>query len=98
LDLFDDLTAGLAAVRTAGGQDWTLLTSGRDSGGVALAIAGDWTMSPAPFFHLLDVVAETPNRPAAEASPVVPPAVMRLHYRMLHPPARRNGFPALARH
>ena len=40
LDLFDDLTAGLAAVRTAGGQDWTLLTSGRDSGGVALAIAG----------------------------------------------------------
>ncbi len=44
LVLFDDLTAGVAAVRTAGGQDWTLLTSGRDSGGVALAIAGDWTM------------------------------------------------------
>src|SRR5262245_62530046 len=84
LDLFDDLTAGLAAVRTAGGQDWTLLTSGRDSGGVALAIAGDWTLSPAPFFHLVEVVTETSNRAAVETAAVVPPAVMRLHYRMLH--------------
>jgi len=65
LNLFGDLTAGLAAVRTAGGQDWTLLTSARNSGGVALAIAGDWTMSPAPIFHLVDVLTETSNRPAA---------------------------------
>jgi diguanylate cyclase (GGDEF)-like protein len=96
LDLFDGLTAGLAAVRTAGGQDWTLLTSGRDSGGVALAIAGDWTMSPAPFFHLVDVVTETSNRPAAEAAAAVPPAVMRLHYRMLHRLARVSGLLAVS--
>ena len=95
LVLFDDLTAGVAAVRTAGGKDWTLLTSGRDSGGVALAIAGDWTMSPAPFFHLVDVVTETSNRPAAETA-VVPPAVMRLHYRMLHRLARVNGLLAVS--
>ena len=96
LDAFDDLTAGVAAVRTAGGQDWTLLTSGRDPGGVALAIAGDWTMSPAPFFHLVDVVTETSNRPGAETAAVVPPAVMRLHYRMLHRLARVNGLLAVS--
>jgi diguanylate cyclase (GGDEF)-like protein len=96
LNLFDDLTAGLAAVRTAGGQDWTLLTSERNSGGVALAIAGDWTMSPAPFFHLVDVLTETSNRPAAEAAAVVPPAVMRLHYRMLHRLARVSGLFAVS--
>jgi diguanylate cyclase (GGDEF)-like protein len=96
LKLFDDLTTGLAAVRTAGGQDWTLVTSGRDSGGVALAIAGDWTMSPAPFVHLVDVVTETSNRPAAEATPVVPAAVMRLHYRMLNRLARVSGLLAVS--
>jgi diguanylate cyclase (GGDEF)-like protein len=96
LNLFDDLTAGLAAVRTAGGQDWTLLTSGRDSGGVALAIAGDWTLSPAPFVHLVDVVTEGSKRPAARAAAVVPPAVMRLHYRMLHRLARVSGLNAVS--
>ena len=96
LNLFGDLTAGLAAVRTAGGQDWTLLTSARHSGGVALAIAGDWTMSPAPIFHLVDVLTETSNRPAAQATAVVPPAVMRLHYRMLHRLARVSGLLAVS--
>ena len=96
LGLFDDLTSGLAAVRTVGGQDWTLLTSGRDPAGVALAIAGDWTMSPAPFFHLVDVVTETSTRSGAEAAAVIPPAVMRLHYRMLHRLARVSGLLAVS--
>jgi diguanylate cyclase (GGDEF)-like protein len=95
LESFDDLTAGVAAVRTVGGQDWTLLTSGRDPAGVALAVAGDWTMSPAPFFHLVDVVTETSTRSGAEAA-VIPPAVMRLHYRMLHRLARVSGLLAVS--
>jgi hypothetical protein len=96
LESFDDLTAGLAAVRTIGGHDWTLLTSGRDPAGVALAIAGDWTMSPAPFFHLVDVVTETSSRSSAEAAAVIAPAVMRLHYRMLHRLARVSGLLAVS--
>src|SRR5437867_6507556 len=92
---FDELTPGIAAVRSIGGQDWTLVTSGRDPSVVALAIAGDWSLSPAPFFHLAAVVSEMSARPRGDA-PVIPPVVVRLHYRMLHRLARVSGLLAVS--
>jgi len=94
LAAFDDLPPGIAAVRNVDGQDWTLLTSGREPAVVALAIVGDWSLSPAPFFHLASIVSETHARSRREP-PAASLAVSRLHYRMLHRLARVSGLLAV---
>jgi diguanylate cyclase (GGDEF)-like protein len=96
LGAFDDLPPGIAAVRHVDGQDWTLLTSGRDPAVVALAIVGDWSLSPAPFFHLASIVSETIARSRGGEPPAASPAVARLHYRMLHRLARVSGLLAVS--
>ena len=92
---FDALTPGIAAVRHVDGEDWTLLTSVRYQAIVALAIQGDWSLSPAPFFHLASVVIETTAPPRGDVSNMVP-AVARLYYRMLHRLARVSGLLAVS--
>jgi len=92
---FDALTAGIAAVRHVNGEDWTLLTSVRYPAVVALAIQGDWSLSPAPFFHLASVVGETTERTRDEAAAGMTPGVARLHYRMMHRLARVSGLVAV---
>jgi diguanylate cyclase (GGDEF)-like protein len=91
---FEALTAGIAAVRSVGGEDWTLLTSVHYPAVVALAIQGDWSLSPAPFFHLASVVSEASERMPVDA-PAKTPGVARLHYRMLHRLARVGGLVAV---
>jgi hypothetical protein len=92
---FETLTPGIAAVRHVDGDDWTLLTSVRYPAIVALAIQGDWSLSPAPFFHLASVVIETAAPSRGDASNMVP-AVARLYYRMLHRLARVSGLLAVS--
>jgi diguanylate cyclase (GGDEF)-like protein len=89
LALFDALEPGVAAVRRIGGEDWTLLTYGRDTL-AGLAVEGDWTLSPVPLFTLASAVATRLDRarsvrPASET-------VARLHYRMMHRLARVSGL------
>jgi len=95
LAAFDSLTAGIAAVRTIDGEDWTLLTAVRYPAVVALAIGGDWSLSPAPFFHLASVLSETAETSRAETTGV-PAGVARLHYRMMHRLARVSGLVAVS--
>jgi diguanylate cyclase (GGDEF)-like protein len=87
--VFDRLDPGLAAVRRLGGEDWTLLTCVGDPV-VALAIEGDWTLSPAPFFNLATIVSARVSRTRGMRSPR--PAVARLHFRMMHRLARVSGL------
>jgi diguanylate cyclase (GGDEF)-like protein len=92
---FDALTPGIAAIRDVDGEDWTLLTSVRYPAIVALAIQGDWSLSPAPFFHLASIVIETTGPARGDVSNMVP-SVARLHYRMLHRLARVSGLLAVS--
>ena len=91
---FDGLTPGIAAVKRIGGQDWTLLTSIRYPATIALAIQGDWSLSPSPFFHLASVVIDA-AWPSGGETAVFMPAVARLYYRMLHRLARVSGLIAV---
>jgi diguanylate cyclase (GGDEF)-like protein len=61
---------------------------------VALALQGDWSLSPSPFFHLASVLMEA-GRPQGGEAAALMPAVARLYYRMLHRLARVGGLIAV---
>jgi diguanylate cyclase (GGDEF)-like protein len=87
--LLDAIDAGVAAVRRIGGEDWTLLTYGAHTP-VALAVEGDWTLSPAPLFKIASAISARIERsrfvrPASDAA-------ARLHYRMMYRLARVSGL------
>jgi diguanylate cyclase (GGDEF)-like protein len=94
LGLFDGLAAGIAAVHHVDGESWTLLSSVRYPDVAGLAIGGDWSLSPAPFFHLAGIVGQPPDEPAAN-EPRAPARAARLHYRMMQRLARVSGLTAV---
>ncbi len=89
LAVFDSLEPGVAAVRRVGGEDWTLFVYGADAR-VAIAVQGDWTLSPVPLFKLASVVSARTAR-ALSARPASE-TIARLHYRMMHRLARVTGL------
>ena len=92
LSAFDALHPSLATVRRIGGEDWTLLRASRQGSVTALAIEGDWTLSPSPFLKLADVIASRFERSPIVEAIVASPIVDRLYYRMLHRLARVGGL------